>query len=180
MSDCEVDNQNPSQITRCSISNNVLNMEAVNLSRKRKFQTEQLELLPLPKHVCFDENKNKNSSDPSPEVESVKDSNSFATAEGSDYSTLSVNSGSMECSNEIKSESSSSSLGESMLQNPIEGYIEKDIVDFLYPDEDVKDYNATYVLSSGRWTVNQDSSRQNTRKPTIDQEFEQYFSMLML
>jgi len=36
-----------------------------------------------------------------------------------------------------------------------------------------------YVLSSGRWNVNQDA-QSGTRKPTIDQEFEQYFSMLML
>ncbi|KAL5973378.1 hypothetical protein ACLOJK_030028 [Asimina triloba] len=36
-----------------------------------------------------------------------------------------------------------------------------------------------YLLSSGRWSVNQDA-RLGARKPTIDQEFEQYFSMLML
>ncbi|KAK1437117.1 hypothetical protein QVD17_02902 [Tagetes erecta] len=35
------------------------------------------------------------------------------------------------------------------------------------------------VLSSGRWNVNQDSE-QGTEKLTIDKEFEQYFSMLML
>lgn len=41
----------------------------------------------------------------------------------------------------------------------------------------------TYVLSSGRWNVNQDNSEAQSggsRKPTIDQEFEQYFSSLML
>ncbi|PON38596.1 hypothetical protein PanWU01x14_311780 [Parasponia andersonii] len=36
-----------------------------------------------------------------------------------------------------------------------------------------------YVLSSGRWSVNQEA-QSDSRKPTIDQEFEQYFSMLML
>ncbi|XP_058099313.1 protein FAR-RED-ELONGATED HYPOCOTYL 1-LIKE-like isoform X2 [Magnolia sinica] len=36
-----------------------------------------------------------------------------------------------------------------------------------------------YALSSGRWSINQDA-RLGARKPTIDQEFEQYFSMLML
>ncbi|EEF30830.1 protein FAR-RED ELONGATED HYPOCOTYL 1 isoform X2 [Ricinus communis] len=36
-----------------------------------------------------------------------------------------------------------------------------------------------FILSSGRWTVNQDA-QPGTIKPTIDQEFEQYFSMLML
>ncbi|KAM1489775.1 hypothetical protein ACFXTO_032984 [Malus domestica] len=42
----------------------------------------------------------------------------------------------------------------------------------------------TYVLSSGRWSVNQGNSEGqsagSSRKPTIDQEFEQYFSLLML
>ncbi|XP_022642018.1 protein FAR-RED ELONGATED HYPOCOTYL 1 isoform X3 [Vigna radiata var. radiata] len=36
-----------------------------------------------------------------------------------------------------------------------------------------------YVLSSGRWDLNQEA-QSGTRAPTIDQEFEQYFSMLML
>ncbi|KAI3955380.1 hypothetical protein MKW98_018481 [Papaver atlanticum] len=36
-----------------------------------------------------------------------------------------------------------------------------------------------FVLSSGRWDIDPDS-RVDSRKPTIDQEFEQYFSMLML
>ncbi|KVH94837.1 protein FAR-RED ELONGATED HYPOCOTYL 1-like [Cynara cardunculus var. scolymus] len=36
-----------------------------------------------------------------------------------------------------------------------------------------------FVLSSGRWNVNQDTE-QGTEKMTIDKEFEQYFSMLML
>ncbi|XP_010256878.1 PREDICTED: uncharacterized protein LOC104597154 [Nelumbo nucifera] len=36
-----------------------------------------------------------------------------------------------------------------------------------------------FVLSSGRWSVNQEA-RLGAKKPTIDQEFEQYFSMLML
>ncbi|OWM81801.1 hypothetical protein CDL15_Pgr007839 [Punica granatum] len=37
----------------------------------------------------------------------------------------------------------------------------------------------SYVLSSGRWIVEQEGQA-TTRKPTIDKEFEQYFSMLML
>uniref|UniRef100_A0A6N2KJU8 Laccase n=1 Tax=Salix viminalis TaxID=40686 RepID=A0A6N2KJU8_SALVM len=49
-------------------------------------------------------------------------------------------------------------------------------VDILYSNE--VNLNG-YVLSSGRWTVNQDA-QSGPRKPTIDQEFEQYFSMLML
>ncbi|KAG6596403.1 Protein FAR-RED ELONGATED HYPOCOTYL 1, partial [Cucurbita argyrosperma subsp. argyrosperma] len=37
----------------------------------------------------------------------------------------------------------------------------------------------TYVLSSGRWTVNHEAQSRD-RTPTIDREFEQFFSMLML
>ncbi|GAV76568.1 hypothetical protein CFOL_v3_20041 [Cephalotus follicularis] len=37
----------------------------------------------------------------------------------------------------------------------------------------------SYVHSFGRWSANRDA-QQGTWKPTIDQEFEQYFSMLML
>ncbi|OUZ99277.1 hypothetical protein BVC80_1503g6 [Macleaya cordata] len=37
----------------------------------------------------------------------------------------------------------------------------------------------SYVLSSGRWSIKQ-NTRLGARKPTIDQEFEKYFSMLML
>ncbi|KAI4354518.1 hypothetical protein L6164_003371 [Bauhinia variegata] len=36
-----------------------------------------------------------------------------------------------------------------------------------------------YVLSSGRWSINQEA-QSSARPPTIDQEFEEYFSMLML
>ncbi|KAL3839509.1 hypothetical protein ACJIZ3_024100 [Penstemon smallii] len=39
---------------------------------------------------------------------------------------------------------------------------------------------SNFVLSSGRWSVNQDSQEDANKKLTIDKEFEQYFSMLML
>ncbi|KAI3447704.1 hypothetical protein Pfo_004369 [Paulownia fortunei] len=38
---------------------------------------------------------------------------------------------------------------------------------------------SNFVLSSGRWSVNQEA-QQEGKKQTIDKEFEQYFSMLML
>ncbi|XP_037491032.1 uncharacterized protein LOC105636315 isoform X2 [Jatropha curcas] len=58
----------------------------------------------------------------------------------------------------------------------IEPFIRKELDDILYPKG--VDSNV-YVLSSGRWNVNQDA-QPVAKKPTIDQEFEQYFSMLML
>ncbi|XP_073033826.1 uncharacterized protein [Primulina eburnea] len=41
---------------------------------------------------------------------------------------------------------------------------------------------SNYVLSSGRWSVDQgaDNIEEGTKKPTIDKEFEQFFSELML
>ncbi|XP_073145029.1 uncharacterized protein [Henckelia pumila] len=39
---------------------------------------------------------------------------------------------------------------------------------------------SSYVLSSGRWSVDQDNIEEGTEKLTIDKEFEQYFSELML
>ncbi|XP_039003098.1 protein FAR-RED-ELONGATED HYPOCOTYL 1-LIKE-like [Hibiscus syriacus] len=58
----------------------------------------------------------------------------------------------------------------------IQQYQDKEIEELLEPNEA---HPNDYVLSSGRWSVNQEAPP-TTRKPTIDQEFEQYFSMLML
>ncbi|XP_060176480.1 protein FAR-RED-ELONGATED HYPOCOTYL 1-LIKE [Lycium barbarum] len=57
----------------------------------------------------------------------------------------------------------------------IELSTEKEIESLLYSNVNPNNY----VLSSGRWTVNQDS-QPTPNKLTIDKEFEQYFSMLML
>ncbi|CAA2989569.1 Hypothetical predicted protein, partial [Olea europaea subsp. europaea] len=55
---------------------------------------------------------------------------------------------------------------------------DKELEDMLYLNDVA---SSSYVLSSGRWTVNQDADTQpGTKKLTIDKEFEQYFSMLML
>ncbi|KAL2320022.1 hypothetical protein Fmac_028991 [Flemingia macrophylla] len=53
-------------------------------------------------------------------------------------------------------------------------------IDMEFEDIFSKGENSNmYVLSSGRWNVNKEA-QSSTRPPTIDQEFEQYFSMLML
>ncbi|KAL0309873.1 UNVERIFIED_CONTAM: protein FAR-RED ELONGATED HYPOCOTYL 1, partial [Sesamum radiatum] len=57
-----------------------------------------------------------------------------------------------------------------------EHHCDKDLRDLLYSNG-VAPIN--YVLSSGRWSVAQDT-QPGTRKLTIDKEFEQYFSSLML
>ncbi|CAK9179447.1 unnamed protein product [Ilex paraguariensis] len=58
----------------------------------------------------------------------------------------------------------------------IEQYIDKELEDMLHLNG-VNPNN--YVLSSGRWNVNQEA-QPGAKKLTIDKEFEQYFSMLML
>ncbi|OMO97254.1 hypothetical protein COLO4_14776 [Corchorus olitorius] len=58
----------------------------------------------------------------------------------------------------------------------IEQYQEKEIEEIL--NSNGANQNV-YVLSSGRWSVNQEAPK-TTRRPTIDQEFEQYFATLML
>ncbi|ONI03456.1 hypothetical protein PRUPE_6G257800 [Prunus persica] len=62
----------------------------------------------------------------------------------------------------------------------IEQCKDKEFEDVIYP---IGSNTNKYILSSGRWSVNQDNSdvqSASKRKPTIDQEFEQYFSTLML
>ncbi|PIN04755.1 hypothetical protein CDL12_22700 [Handroanthus impetiginosus] len=58
----------------------------------------------------------------------------------------------------------------------IEHCTQEDLDNLLYANGVVPN---NYILSSGRWSVNQDT-QQGTEKLTIDKEFEQYFSMLML
>ncbi|KAG6427550.1 hypothetical protein SASPL_111796 [Salvia splendens] len=58
----------------------------------------------------------------------------------------------------------------------IEGCVDEGVDNQLYSNEAT---DCNFVLSPGRWSVSQDK-QEGTRKPTIDQEFEQYFSALML
>ncbi|KAJ4704651.1 Protein FAR-RED ELONGATED HYPOCOTYL 1 [Melia azedarach] len=57
-----------------------------------------------------------------------------------------------------------------------EQFTENEIEEILNSNEENPNI---YVLSSGRWSANQETQR-GKRRPTIDQEFEQYFSTLML
>ncbi|KAL0336815.1 UNVERIFIED_CONTAM: protein FAR-RED ELONGATED HYPOCOTYL 1 [Sesamum calycinum] len=58
----------------------------------------------------------------------------------------------------------------------IEQRTEKELENLLYSNGVAP---GNYVLSSGRWSVNQDTQHEG-KKLTIDKEFEQYFAMLML
>ncbi|XAR68934.1 hypothetical protein NMG60_11000349 [Bertholletia excelsa] len=61
-------------------------------------------------------------------------------------------------------------------ENEIIEHMEKELEDALYSNGPPP---SNFVLSSGRWSVNQETPP-NTNTLTIDKEFEQYFSMLML
>ncbi|XP_010505365.1 PREDICTED: protein FAR-RED ELONGATED HYPOCOTYL 1-like isoform X2 [Camelina sativa] len=192
-------NEKPSEISRfhhmiISSSKNALKMETVEeVSKKRKFQTDQTELslLPLSKHVCLANVACSDNTNGGSEIDT-------------EYSMSYVNSTtSMDCNNdeaEMKEESSGSCRGEEKMTcleshldfiygtQKLEDYSEKDIENILYLDDEGEEVYeakgcsnaAKFVLSSGRWPVNQDSTLHDTKKPTIDQEFEQYFSTLML
>lgn len=64
-------------------------------------------------------------------------------------------------------------FGENEIKQPKD---EESLDDFFCPNGVIPD---NFVLSSGRWNLNQDTE-QGTEELTIDKEFEQYFSMLML
>lgn len=77
----------------------------------------------------------------------------------------------LQCCNQV--ENTCSEYGKDSLEN----HTDMELEDILYSNGPLNPN--MYVLSSGRWSVNQDS-QPGKRKPTIDQEFEQYFSGLML
>ncbi|MED6213401.1 hypothetical protein PIB30_092916 [Stylosanthes scabra] len=95
------------------------------------------------------------------ELESAKDSNSL-----------------MEDSNTAMSRNEGSQQTDQIYSNISDGIVEKsvskELEDILYSESE-----DPFFLSPGIWSGEQEA-QSSTRPPTIDQEFEQYFSMLML
>ncbi|XP_057801333.1 protein FAR-RED-ELONGATED HYPOCOTYL 1-LIKE-like isoform X2 [Salvia miltiorrhiza] len=60
----------------------------------------------------------------------------------------------------------------------IQLYTDKELEDLLYSNG--ASPGGSFILSSGRWSVGQGAKQEGKQKLTIDKEFEQYFSMLML
>ncbi|XP_020206925.1 protein FAR-RED ELONGATED HYPOCOTYL 1 isoform X2 [Cajanus cajan] len=206
------------------------NLDIVEWKKKRKLQSDQLDLL-RPKHKCwvgsfpsdhasmYDENPvlecMHNHTVEKSEPESAKDSNSFI--EDSD-TAMSVNE---EAKHEADCENSYLYVNR-VRYSEDEEFVDGEYVppyddadaqalnnhedDLLglggfsghecseyakdsneYPvDKEFEDFLFSSgvnpnmcVLSSGRWNVNQEA-QSSSRQPTIDQEFEEYFSMLML
>ncbi|RYR62126.1 hypothetical protein Ahy_A04g019487 [Arachis hypogaea] len=200
--------ESPSQMNRLQVDG-MYGISFAEFNKKRKLQSDQLDLV-RPKHKCWvgsfcskhasmsDENQVLESVhnqmvkiqtdaaflDERSEPESAKDSNSFM--EDSD-TAISVN-------KEAKLDADTylyvfNDNKEHLLE--LENYaghaysedgkgaelaIEEEFEDFLLSNG--VDPNM-YVLSSGRRNVNREA-QSSTRPPTIDQEFEEYFSMLML
>ncbi|MED6106694.1 hypothetical protein PIB30_006638 [Stylosanthes scabra] len=185
--------ENPSRVNRLQMDG-MYGMSFAEFNKKRKLQSDQLDLV-RPKHKCWvgsfcsehasmsDENQvlesvhnqmikirtNTAFLDERSQPESAKDSNSFV--EDSD-TAISVN-------KEAKLDADTYLYGNAFSEHAKDGTelaIEEEFEDFLLSNG--VDPNM-YVLSSGRWNVNREA-QSSTRPPTIDQEFEDYFSMLML
>lgn len=145
-----------------------------DLNKKRKLLEYELENsgLPWPRHKIRDRRGIihtglLNSENPGKEdgSESENDSNSFIG--GSDNKMAPEGDSDTDGLSEINHEE---------LENLEMAELEDAITDdtMLYSND-----TPPFLLASGKWSLGQDA-RLGTRKPTIDQEFEQYFSALML
>ncbi|XP_047316468.1 protein FAR-RED-ELONGATED HYPOCOTYL 1-LIKE-like isoform X2 [Impatiens glandulifera] len=187
-----VDKRNQFQISRT----------IMELNKKRKLQAEQLDL-PLPKHKFGDRNFNYDypANNDDDELESVIDSNSFVDDCDSSMSNSAeskMDSGNAKTCPSYSLDGGSSSSS-SIIIDPqnnsklklVQSYQDDDLYEFgnlmeygcLEQLGMEVDNDNRYVLSSGRWTTDQGNAvteRKREDKLTIDKEFEQYFSMLML
>ncbi|MED6224295.1 hypothetical protein PIB30_082669 [Stylosanthes scabra] len=188
---------NPSRLNRLQVDG-MYGMSFAELNKKRKLQSDQLDLV-RPKHKCWvgsfcsehasmsDENQvlesvhnqmikirtNAAFLDERSQPESAKDSNSFV--EDSD-TAISVNKEAKLDADTYLYENFAGNAYSEDAKDGAELAVEEEFEDFLLSNG--VDPNM-YVLSSGRWNVNREA-QSSTRPPTIDQEFEEYFSMLML
>ncbi|XP_076900030.1 uncharacterized protein LOC143554055 [Bidens hawaiensis] len=156
---------------------------------KRKFEDGILEVR-VAKHTCLDIIKNsmsaKDSNSFSEDADSVMSmSDDFMLHNDAAHSTSSSVNWSDISSERLEAKAcddvSASNLfallsSEDCEISSLEYECKQSMEDFLCSNGIVSNNS---VLSSGRWNVNQDAE-QGAEKLTIDKEFEQYFSMLML
>ncbi|KAF3503632.1 hypothetical protein F2Q69_00045850 [Brassica cretica] len=174
--------------------------ESLDLSRKRKLPAEESDLLPLPKHFCLEQQQASlpDSSSPSSDIESAECSYAMEDTKTGDETSSSSASVCMSKDSCYSTGSSSWSFGYatsgtdqccSKVADKIEEYVEE--LEFICPEyaaEDIQELigcqdsnvEGSYTLSSARWSVSNQESEEATKKPTIDQEFEEYFSTLMM
>ncbi|KAK9071370.1 hypothetical protein SSX86_009938 [Deinandra increscens subsp. villosa] len=159
-------------------------MESFACRSKRKFQEEILEVR-VGKHACL-ATKSHIELDITRNSMSAKDSNNFSEDANS---VMSVSLSSSSSVNNWSAASKTKTCDayafpcfEDCEVSSSEEYetkqSEDDSMEDLFCSNGVLSNNS--VLSSGRWNVNQDTKEGGTEKLTIDKEFEQYFSMLML
>ncbi|XP_010543288.1 PREDICTED: protein FAR-RED-ELONGATED HYPOCOTYL 1-LIKE-like isoform X2 [Tarenaya hassleriana] len=198
----EDDKTNPSQIHR-DISNPVVDAGSSDSGRKRKLLDGVLEL-PLPKHVRLEQTSIDDPCSPldrflskSPETtesdmaidHSFSGDYDFAECSNSTYEskigkTLSDGSSPFEviCDDLASSSTdciSSKDYGKTQASqdlNQLEFLSSEFAMDGFDQLQDEDADAGSYLLSSPRLS----DSSQDTREPTIDQEFEQYFSSLMM
>lgn len=127
------------------------------MNKKRKLQYEPS--LPLPKHK-FRNKSNSVSSDH--ELEKHEDNTKHSSTET--------------FHEEDQSPTSSTSCNNNMYSLDSRIYIKEQKAD-SEEDKEFKNENEELMIYSNEFMVSDTSS---ARKPTVDQEFEQYFSMLMI
>ncbi|XP_009122799.1 protein FAR-RED-ELONGATED HYPOCOTYL 1-LIKE isoform X1 [Brassica rapa] len=172
--------------------------ESLDLSRrKRKLPAEESDLLPLPKHFCLEQQQASlpDSSSPSSDIESAECSYAMEDTKTGDETSSSSASVCMSKDSCYSTGSSSWSSGYatsstdqccSKGNDKIQEYVED--MELFCPEfaaeelRSCEDSNVegSYTLSSARWSVSNQESEEATKKPTIDQEFEEYFSTLMM
>ncbi|KAL0888793.1 hypothetical protein Bca101_012776 [Brassica carinata] len=170
--------------------------------KKRKLPAEESDLLPLSKHFCLELQQHASlpdSSSPSSDIESAECSSAMEDTKTGDETSSSSASVCMskDSSYSTGSSSWSSSYATSSLDpscskgnDKIQEYVEEGL-EFICPEFAVEDLQeligcqdsnveGSYTLSSARWSVGNQESEEATNKPTIDKEFEEYFSTLMM
>lgn len=172
--------------------------ESLDLSRrKRKLPAEESDLLPLPKHFCLEQQQASlpDSSSPSSDIESAEcfyamedtktgdeTSSSSASVCMSKDSCYSTGSSSWSSGYATSSTDQCCSKGNDKIQEYVEDmelFCPEFAAEELRSCED-SNVEGSYTLSSARWSVSNQESEEATKKPTIDQEFEEYFSTLMM
>ncbi|CAH8379585.1 unnamed protein product [Eruca vesicaria subsp. sativa] len=170
--------------------------ESLESSRKRKLPAEESDLLPLSKHLCLEQQQASlpDSTCPSSDIESAECSYAMEDTKTGDETSSSAS--------VCMSKDSSYSTGRSSwrsgyaasgidqccskVNDKIQEYVEdleficsEFAVEELIGSED-SNPEGSYTLSSARWSVSNQDSEEATKKPTIDKEFEEYFSTLMM
>ncbi|XP_010423888.1 PREDICTED: protein FAR-RED-ELONGATED HYPOCOTYL 1-LIKE-like isoform X2 [Camelina sativa] len=184
----------------------IVAVESLDSSKKRKVRAEESDLLPLPKHFCLDQQQASrlDSSCQSSDIEYAECS--YATEDTKTNSEEASSSASFTgpslymfkdsvCSTGSSSSGYATSSIEQSCCSKVDHKAQEDadedftLMEFICADsnlaveddlQEVLNPVGSYILSSARWSVGNQDSEEATAKPTIDQEFEQYFSTLMM